>query len=226
MYQQRTKRKTTTWRKKIPKTEHRYAKYLNTILAEDERKTKYWESIQPILQTMQQELKALGKPPAYNQAVKTIEYCVKIFDIVSRCQDKLEGEIKLCPKPLGEIVTQFNNDLYFVGRHSKDDKRPDEIRGEVPYWNTTKVGEPINMETIYFGPDWGLPRKPASYWVKYPKKNKMSIYEEQHFSTHTTRRVKEVWTTEAIVRSGIHKICKMSYKNFNVYLEEILTFQW
>ena len=230
-HQKRTRRKTNKWRKKVPKTEHRYAKYVRQvqaeIQAEDDRNTAYWTEIRPILQNMYDELTALGKPPAYNQAVKVIEYCVKIFDIVSRCQDQLEGrEIRVCPGKLSEVVTSFNNDIYFIGRHAEDDKRHDQTYGDVPYWNTTKIGEPINLETIYFGPDWGKSRMPASYWIKLSKKKKMTIYEEQHFATHSIKRPKDVWVTEAMVRSGILQICKLAYKNFTSYLEEILTFQF
>lgn len=225
MYQNKTRKKKSKWRKRQPRQIHRYGAYIKRLEEEkrlDVEATKYWSATVPILENMQKELSALGKPPGYNQIKQSILYCISIFDIISRYQDQLDGGLKIAPGAKSKAADSFNNDLYYAGRHTTTEKRKDSVYGDLPYWNTTVVGEPITVDSICFGPELGLPRKPASYWLALSKKKKVAVSEIQEFAKGSLSKTVELWATEALVKVGINKFIHEAYNSFNSSLEELL----
>lgn len=198
---------------------------LTYILAEitKQKCEAYWENAQTILKNMQDELLSLGPPPSVKQAVEVIHYCIKIFDIASRYQDKLNGGISFVPEEKTEDSKTFNNDLYFCGRHESFDLRTDSQHGSVPYWNTTKKGQEINLDTIMFGPDIGFPQKSADYWIKLSKKKKVATTQVIEYSYGKVAKPgKSLWITQALVEAGIHKFCKTAYRALTEDIELLL----
>lgn len=205
---------------------YRYATFVQNCKLEkelDEKAQAYWASITPILQEMQTRLLELGKPPYYQKTKENILYCINIFSIASKAQDELGGALKIAPGAKKEIVDAFNNDLIFGGRHNEDERRDDEYHGKVPYWNTTQKGEEITIDNIFFGPEIGLPRKPASYWLKLSKKKKvyMTIL-TKYENVGVLQKETEAWATEAIVKTGLHHFVRKAYDSFTFELEELL----
>lgn len=186
----------------------------------DKKISDYWKESLKLLYAMEQELKDMGEVPY--QPVDIMKYCVKIFDIASRYQDALNGELKICPEEKKELLITFNNNLYFSGRHEVDDLRPDSEYGPLPYWNTTEPGEPITMENICFGPELGLPRRPASYWVSLSKKKKVGLTQITTYSKGYVNKRVSVWVTDALVRIGIKKFCKTAHENLLQNLADLL----
>ena len=220
------KRKKMKWRKRQKsQNRNRYATFVKKLEEEkqlDIMATAYWEEVVPLLKTMQSEIIALGKPPGYNQTKDNMIYCVNIFDIVSRYQDQLDGSLKVAPGEKAEAADAFNNDLFYAGRHTAQEIRPDEYLGNVPYWNTTNKGEPITTDNICFGPELGLPRKPASYWLSLSKKKKVEVNAVQEFEKGSISRTKELWAAEALVKIGINHFNKTAYKAFTTELDALL----
>lgn len=148
----------------------------NVLLQISEKRSgEYWNSVVPILTSMQNELVELGKVPNIQNTIAVINYCVKFFDITSRHQDLLGGTLQCAPLEKEDAMKAFHNDLYYSGRHEKADMRQDSHKGFLPYWNTTQKGESITTENIRFGPELGLPCQPASFWVKLSKKKKFML---------------------------------------------------
>lgn len=204
---------------------NRYGAFIQQLEKEkerDEKATAYWAEITPILQNFREDLRTLGKPPSVHATKENILYCVAIFDIISKCQDSLEGGIRIAPKKLEQLVTEFNNDLFYAGRHTPFDRKKDSIYGDLPYWNTTEVGEQITVENIQFGPELGFPRKPASYWLSLSKKKKTTVTAVQEFKKGCIKKSQPMWVTEALVKTEIHKFIQAAYKIFTAELEEIL----
>jgi hypothetical protein len=193
----------------------------------DQRSREYWDRTKPILEKMRDELNDLGKVPSYKDTKGVIEFCIAIFDISSRAQDALEDGKLLCA-PGGEeqlkALSNFNNDLYYCGRHTSKDLRNDSICGSVPYWNTTLKGTPINADTIMFGPEIGSPRKPASYWLQISKKKKINILETTSYykcGGNISKPI-SVWVTDGLVRIGILKFCRQAMENLPKELDILL----
>lgn len=204
------------------RTEHRYAAFVRKMNEENEKCEKYWNSILPILHSLQDELLSLGKPPYYKQTVDNIKYCVNLFRIASTAQDALEGSIKICPADKHNAVKAFNNDLFYCGRHTAEESREDTYHGKVPYWNTSKVGEMVTMETICFGPEIGLPRKPAIWWCKLSKSKKVYIEEQTQYQKGILRKELTTWATDALVKTGINHFISDAYKALTTELEALL----
>ncbi len=198
---------------------------LVNVLAEiaDKRFNEVWISEKAVLENMRCELTELGKVPGVSSTIDVIKYCVKLFDIASRAQDSLkDGMIHVAPAEKQQAADAFNNDLYFSARHTVKDLRNDSIRGPVPYWNTTLPGTPINEETIMFGPEIGLPRKPVSYWLKLSKKKKVYVEQVSSYTKGNLSKLIAVWATEALVKTGVHNFCKIASENLLQELNALL----
>lgn len=171
----------------------------------DTKREHCLELVKPILKRMEQELITLGKVPPIHKTKAVINYCISMFEIISRAQDELDG-IFVCA-PVGEgkqkAFEEFINDLYYGGRHTPKDLRNDTTYGKVPYWNTTIKGEPINADTIKFGPEIGEKSKPASYWLQLSTKKKSTLIYKNAGKLQTV----SIWKTDLIVRSGVHNVC-------------------
>lgn len=198
---------------------------LTDVLGEilDKKSQEYWDSEVIVLEKMRQELRELGKVPSIYSTAPVIKYCIKLFDITSRAQDALQGgQIQIAYAEKSDVADEFNNDLYFSGRHAADDLREDSLRGPVQYWNTTLPGTPINEDTIMFGPEIGRPRQPASYWLKLSKKKKVYIEENTSYAKGHITKLVPVWVTDALVRTGIYNFCKVAVKNLSEELDLLL----
>lgn len=182
---------------------------------------EYWYNTLPILKAFQKELTELGKVPHYKQPTEVIKFCVKLFEITSRYQDQI-GLLLCAPDEKIEAFNSFNNNMYFCGRHAVDDLRNDSQYGPLPYWNTTKPGEPITMDNICFGPELGFSRRPASYWLKLPKSKKVHITEQTTFQIGTLYKDVIVWGTEGIVKVGVYKFCKTAVNCLTTDLNNLL----
>ena len=172
----------------------------------DKKCEHYWKNAKPILQRMEQELITPGKVPPFHKTKEVINYCISMFDIISRAQDELDGTLVCAPAGEGkqEAFEKFTNDLYYGGRHTPKDLRPDATFGEVPYWNTTIKGQPITADTIKFGAEIGEKSKPASYWLKLSKKKKSYVT----YRNAGKLQQMGMWSTDLIVRVSVHKLCK------------------
>lgn len=189
----------------------------------DKKSNEYWTSEKVVLENLRRELLELGKVPSILSTVDVIKYCVKLFDITSRAQDALtDGILHIAPAGKQQLLDEFNNDLYYSARHTVHDLRNDSVRGPIPYWNTTLAGTPINEETIMFGPEIGLPRKPVSYWLKLSKKKKVYVEQVTSYSKGNLSKFVAVWATEALVKTGIHNFCKVASENLLREVNELL----
>lgn len=200
------------------------ADFLEVLKAITDKKSEMlWQEEKPVLENLQKELIALGKIPSPNQTENVIKYCISMFDIISRAQDELIGKIICVPKDddsveKEEVLKQFNNDLYYLGRHASDDLREDSVYGKVPYWNTTKKGEPINIDTIKFGMELGEMPRPARYWLKLSKSQKVKYCKPMEFEKGRLIKPILMWKTAALVRIGIYTVCQ---KGVKLLLEEL-----
>ena len=189
----------------------------------DQRCDEYWECTKKLLQDMYDELTLLGEPPSIKEPVNVIHYCIKIFDIASRYQDSLNGAIVTVPEEKAEEMRIFNNDLYFCGRHEKNDLRTDSHNMKVPYWNTTQKGQEITLDNIMFGPDIGFAQRPASYWIKLSKKKKIeTVRVVSSIYGKISAPGKSIWQTQALVNSGIQKFCKTAHQSLLEDIEGLL----
>ncbi len=216
--------KNSKWNRKQG-TKSRYAAFVQKCKEEKELKEKtqiYWDSVLPILQDTQAKLVDLGNPPSYKQTKENILYCVQLFSIASECQDKLDPELKMLPIAMKDTAKAFNNDLFYSGRHSVDELRNDSFYGKVPYWNTTDKGEAITIDNICFGPELGLPRKPASYWLKLSKKKRVYLEEQKTYAKGILSKTTTAWATDALVKVGINHFIRTAYQALTTELETLL----
>lgn len=216
--------KNSKWNRKQG-TKSRYATFVQKCKEEKELEEKaqiYLESILPILQDTQAKLVELGNPPSYKHTKENILYCVQLFSIASECQDKLDSELKTVPYAMKDVVKAFNNDLFYSGRHSIDEYRNDRVYGKVPYWNTTDKGEAITIDNIYFGPELGLTRKPASYWLKLSKKKRVYLEEQTTYAKGMISKTTTAWITDALVKVGIHHFIRAAYEALTTELDALL----
>lgn len=232
------RKKKKTWKKAA-----RYGNYFKkcTELAEVKQKRKeltinlnnllgikiqeYWDmAVIPELKNMRNEIEGLGEVPEKSKAVAVIRYCISFLDIVSRYQDTLDGGIKFSPLGKEAAVQKFNDDLTFAGRHKKDDRMNSASGIEIPFWNNTLKGENITEDNIFFGPDIGLPERPASYWLHLKKSKTVAITLTKNFEKgHITKKPILMWATAALVKYGtLYTFCKIGYKRFSETLEQIL----
>lgn len=189
----------------------------------DKKFNEYWNSEKAVLENMRQELLELGKVPSISSTEAVIKYCVKLFDITSRAQDALkDGMLHVAPAEKQQVADEFNNDLYYSARHAESDLRNDSIRGPIPYWNTTLPGTPINNETIMFGPEIGISRKPVSYWLKLSKKKKVNVQEITSYAKGNLTKFVPLWATEALVKTGVHNFCKVASENLLREVNDLL----
>lgn len=213
------------WRKNC-KTIHRYARFVQKCKEEiefDEKAEIYWASITPTLQKMVNQLEELGTPPSLKATKECILYCIKLYSIVSTAQDALDGELQIVPAKKRDAGNAFNTILNYAGRHKPDDMRKDDNHGLVPYWNTTQKGEEITCDNIFFGPDIGLPKKSATYWLKLSKSKKVYITEYTKYEKGgILTKEKTTWATDAIVKTGVYRFNRIISENLQAQLEELL----
>lgn len=185
----------------------------------------YWENFAlPILRKMHKEMMALGNVPSIMDSKAVIHYCVKLFDIASRHQDLLNGELQCAPLEKLEAYAKFRNDLYYCGRHEVDDLRKDSSGKFLPYWNTTSKKERISIDTIQFGPELGFERKPARYWLSLSKKERVKVQEVRTYPFGgQTSEEKYIWATDALVRTGIHNLCTVAHRELTSELNDLLS---
>lgn len=225
MYQ----RKKSKWRKrKRPQQPmHRYAAFIKKLKEEqqlDILATTYWETATPVLKNMQVEITNLGKPPGNNQVKETISYCISLLDIISRYQDILDGSLKIAPGEKSDAADSFNKNMSYAGRHTEQETYPDDYYGDLLYWNTTSKGETVTADNIYFGPELGLPRKPASYWLSLSKKKKVTVNAVLEFKNVKGQlaRPRDMWATEGLVKVVINDFIRNTYYSFLTDIDALL----
>jgi len=243
------------YRKKLPRKRNakvrkqRYGKYLKSVEAENSKRLsaignlatvikkyqekkalEYWGNITDnILPQMKSELEELGDVPFVNKPVDVINYAIKFMDIVSRYQDSLDKKMLfLCPDSSKESsIDLFNGSLYIVGRHSPYEKRKDIEYTAVPYWNQSKFGESVTKNNVFFGPDIGLPKKAASYWLELPniKRNKLHL-EVCRNTNGNYKKIKPLWPAEALVKygfGGIQRFCVIFRESFISSINDLIS---
>lgn len=226
-------------RNKVVARRQRFGKYLKKVEAEnkakqeaarklssviklyqEKRNLEYWEHLTTtILPKMKSELEELGDVPFVNKPVDVINYAIKFMDIVSRYQDSLEKKMLLLypDSSKEDSIDFFNGTIYIAGRHSPYERRKCEEFKEVPYWNQSKFGEAVTKDNVFFGPDIGLQKKPASYWLELPNIKRNKIYLEVCREVGGKyKKTKPLWPTEAIVKygyGGVQRFCVVLREN-------------
>ncbi len=215
MEYRRKKKRQHHWRKQ------RYGKYLRKIKEDEKRKEArseftfvlkqyrdkqleaYWNNlITNVLPKMRLELEELGDVPVVIKSADVMRYAVHFFDIVSRYQDSFGKRkmITFSPASKEAVVDKFNGNMYLAGRHTPFEKFNAGV-GDVPHWNQSKYGMPVTEHNVFFGPEIGLPKQSAAYWMNLPKTNKVTLMVSKNLKKHY-KETPKIWATDAIVKYG------------------------
>lgn len=185
------------------------------------KKQRYGEFVRKKLQPsetrrlacLQKDLLKLGDFP-YGDPKKIILYNVNFFDIISRFQD--DGYLKYQPRDKESIAKLFNLVIRQSGRQ-KDGMK----------WNMTKKGEKVTTQNVFYGGVFGLPLKPALYWLSLPKSKKIVIDFHSAIAIDIKNSpvvdTKEMWQTEALVNSEIVRFTSNNSKVILDCLDKLLS---
>lgn len=178
-----------TWHRYPKEKQQRKSQYSEWV-----RQQNYPKEIARVIR-LEKELQKLGDFPSGN-IKKIILYNVSFLNIVSQFQDN--GYLKHQPKAMDDTQQLFNTTIKMSGR--QDD----------PYkWNYTKKGEKVTTLNVFYGGVFGLPIKPASYWLSLPRTQKIGIdYHSKvaaNLSNSPVIAQKTLWQTQAIVEAGVEK---------------------
>ncbi len=171
----------------------RYAEFLRKTLEPQETKR---------LLALQKSLRKLGTFPE-TDSKKIILFHINFLDIVSSFQD--DGYLKYQPQKKRKIAELFNFAIQRSGRQNAS-----------PKWNVTKKGEKVTKRNVVYGGVFGLPIKPAIYWLSLPK-NKTVTLDYHHLLEVDKKnspiiKTEKVWQTDAIVNAGIRQFTENNLK--------------
>lgn len=197
------------WRRR--KKKNRY-EIRNELLAKHQRlnlEELYGPGERKRLEVLKKDLLALGTIPKDPAGI--IRFNVKFLDVLSKFQD--QGYINYQPIAKKDEMETLNLLILKSGRQEPNSKR----------WNHSKKGEKVTIHNVFYGDIFGLPFKPASYWLAQPKSYKVTI------DFHTALAIdknsdtsivstKTQWVTEAIVKAGVERF---NINNYNVALTAI-----
>lgn len=183
---------------------HRYPKekqQRKSQYSEWVRQQNYPAEIARIIK-LEKELKKLGDFPSGN-IKKIILYNVNFLNIVSQFQDN--GYLKYQPKEMDEIQKLFNVTVEINGRQDSPNK-----------CNYTKKGEKVTIHNVVYGGVFGLPLKPASYWLSLSKSKKIVLDYHSRVATSLSKSPviaqKTLWQTQAILEAGVERFTENNSK--------------
>lgn len=164
------------------------------------------------LALLRKALLKLGDFPCGNPK-KIILYNIHFFDIISQFQD--EGYLIYQPHEKEYVTKLFNLAIRRSGRQNEGMK-----------WNMTKKGEKVTTQNVLYGGIFGLPIKPAIYWLNLPKSKKITLDLHSSLalnvkSSHVVGTMK-IWETELLVNSGIEKFTINNLKVILDCLDQLL----
>lgn len=182
------------------------------------------------LKKLQRDLLNLGNVPDTSTGI--IKFGVKFMNLMSFFQD--EGLLQYQPVEKDELVAVFNTLIDYCGRQP----------GQAS-WNQSSFGEHVTLDNVYFGGVWGLPIKPARYWLSCSRKYQVLLtyhsaalasppkvhIPKDYESLQKIAKSKDVvksetlWATDALVLRGPHSVERFVKKNYDLtiaVLEKIL----
>lgn len=195
---------------------HRYPKenqQRKSQYSEWVRQQNYPAEIARIIK-LEKELKKLGDFPSGN-IKKIILYNVNFLNIVSQFQDN--GYLKYQPKEMNEVQKLFNVTVKMSGRQDSPNK-----------WNYTKKGEKVTTLNVFYGGVFGLPIKPASYWLSLPRTQKIGLDYHSRVAANLSNSPvidqKTIWQTQAIVEAGVEKFTENNSQVLIRYANKLLNY--
>lgn len=207
------RKKKKRWKKQ------RYSLYFYNISGKAKMNEEYWNQTTAILTSMKKELEHLGEAPNKNKSVDVIKYCLSFLDVTSRYQDLLDGGIKISPFEKRKVASVFNDNLAYFGRHTEKDCMKSAANTDIPFWNITSKNEAITENNIFFGPDIGMSRKPASYWIHLSKSKHIEITITKNYKKGCLKKVEKMWPTDALVKYSL--IYTISQKGRKVLIDNL-----
>lgn len=192
-YSMDSQKKWHRYPKDEPKRKSQYSEWV--------RQQNYPAEIARIIR-LEKELRKLGDFPSGN-IKKIILYNVNFLNIVSQFQDN--GYLKYQPKEMVEIQKLFNVTVEMSGRQDSPNK-----------WNYTKKGEKVTTLNVFYGGVFGLPIKPASYWLGLPRTQKIGLDYHSRVAANLSESPviakKTLWQTQAIMEAGVKKFTENNSK--------------
>lgn len=229
MYKSTNQRNNNGWKKRTnhkPVKKERLSKLVrqNQIL-------KYGDAEKKRLFQLQKDLLDLGPLP--KDAVELIRFNVKFLNIISFFQD--DGIIEYQPDDKESAVSLLNEILEKCGR------QPDKTR-----WNQSEFGQPVTLDNVIYGSVFGLPIKPARYWISCSRRktiiidyhnpllvkksvNHLDVLNNSKLLEQMKKNLpaddviysKEIWITDAIVFHGDYSIERFTRNNLLLTLEAL-----
>lgn len=188
---------------KQKRRKQRYGEYVRKSLYPAEMKR---------LTRLKKALLKLGDLPK-NDSKKIILYNVNFFDIISRFQD--EGYLYYQPSKKKSISDRFNLYIRETGRQEAPQK-----------WNLTKKGEKVTTQNVIYGGVFGLPMKPASYWLYLPKSQKIILDFRTalavDFQNSHVMKTEKMWITDALIKATVLPFTKKNLKDILKLIEDLL----
>lgn len=178
------------------------------------------------------DLTKLGTFPSDSKNI--IQFTVKFFNIVSFFQD--EGLIQYQPDSVSNYVDIANKVITVSGR------QPTKTT-----WNQSNYGEKVTLDNVKLGAVWGLPIKPARFWISCSKKNTIILdyhspvfaqpqpvkrspmpledaiakIKEEQKPAKDVYRSEKVWVTDAVVLHSSYSLSRVIGTNYEILVEAL-----
>ena len=233
MYTAKSKCRANKWNKRKQESKYEHQKTQMTKLVRLNQIEAYSGDERARIRTLLNDLTKLGKFPSDSKAI--IQFTVKFFNIVSFFQD--DGLIQYQPDSVAEFVDVANKVITVCGR--RDDKKS---------WNQSEHGQKVTLDNVMLGAVWGLPIKPARFWVSCSKKLTIildyhspvfaqapMVKHSQMTATEAIQQMKSerqqpprdvyrsetVWVTDAVVLHSSYGLLKIMKPNYEVLMEAL-----
>lgn len=174
---------------------------------------------------LREELQNLGPIP--DDAANILRFTVAFMNSISKFQD---GGILACqPRCKEGYADVFNNIIKHCGHQPKKNT-----------WNQSNLGEEVTLDNVFFGAFFGLPVKPARYWISCPKSKTVSLaIKNPLIAQHPEAPLdvfkdvgllqcmkkappkKEIWVTDAIVFHGKYNVSRFIKTNLEITFEAL-----
>ena len=148
-YKRRTKNKWSKGKREYQRSQ------LKALIRQDQIALHAPEETARIKQLLN-DLTKLGEFPKDSKSI--IQFTVRFFNIISFFQD--DGLIQYQPNSVADLVEVANKVITVCGRQPTKTS-----------WNQSNRGEKVTLDNVMLGAVWGLPIKPARFWISCSKKN-------------------------------------------------------
>lgn len=224
-YKRRTKNKWSKGKREYQRSQ------LKALIRQDQIALHAPEETARIKQLLN-DLTKLGEFPKDSKSI--IQFTVRFFNIISFFQD--DGLIQYQPDSVADLVEVANKVITVCGRQPTKTS-----------WNQSNRGEKVTLDNVMLGAVWGLPIKPARFWISCSKKITIILdYHSPVFaqlpqvnrSTMTPEeaivqmkadqqpakdvyRSEKVWVTDAVVLHSSYSLSKIIGTNCEILIEAL-----